>query len=110
MICTSFFFEGQFRQDDPEHPGKKLFSSALVPCANEENAYEILKSELSEHNVDIIDVMEQCLFDPRECDMESKDIENIKFLCIYEEVKKYNRTIVLPFHLYDKDDADDQIS
>jgi hypothetical protein len=103
MICTFFFFEGQFRQDDPDHPGKRLFSSALVPCANEESACEILKNELSEYNVDIISVTEQFIFDQSKFDLASKDTENLKFLCIYDEVKRFNRTIVLPFHMFDDD-------
>lgn len=103
MICTSFFFEGQFKQDDPEYAGKKLFSSALVPCADKDKAYEILQMELNEQNVRIISIEEQFVFDPSNFDLESRDSENIKFISIYEEVKKFNRTIFTPFQLFDDD-------
>ena len=100
MQCTFFFFEGVFRDDHPEHGGCKLFSSALVPCSDASNAYKILVEELDADGIRIVNVEEQYLFNPEEADFQDPDIDNIKFLSLYNEVARFNTTIFTPWHLF----------
>ena len=110
MRCTYFHFEGKFRPDYVEMAGKRGFSSALVPCDDEEQAYEILKKELDEYGFQIIDVNERYVVDPDQFDAASTDENILVFINWHEEIRRFNATILQPFHLYDHndDEGDDQ--
>jgi len=76
-----------------------------VPYADERQAYEILKQELDADHIDIIGIEDQFIFDPSKIEAASKAPENLTWLSLYEEVKRFNATIFTPMHMFEEDDS-----
>jgi hypothetical protein len=98
MQCVYFLFEGAFRDDDPNYGGHKLFSSAMVPRSEENEAYQILVQDLANEGISIIGVENRFVFDPHEVDFE--DPENAPWISLYTEAVRFNQTIFTPWQLY----------